>query len=502
MSRASSSDAHQRLDPAPEALPPHLESSLVSASIAEEETVEPMCCDDAMRQVGGLGCLQQWILFACSTTWFLGAMQLQSYVLYAIPLASQESPSYLTVHDGGVPFHYDRAPTDAECANRHLAPLTVNGDDLVAEHTLICEDATKIPMMGSAVFIGQAVGSFIFPAITDYIGRRLGLRIVMSGVVLAGCLAVFSSSYWMYLAAKAMQGFFAGPAGIIAYIYSSEISCGSSSKSMTIVFFNGAFAMGQVLLVLMSACTSNWRIMETVLLGFSCIGALGMWFVYESPLWLASVGRLEDARQVFVSLAKRNGRIPPRAICEEVRKENPGWSFELFQGYHLRHLILTCLIYIALNFGFYGIAAAASEFGNVYINMLVLATGSAVSLFVCTWAYEQIGRRVTNVTSVCASVAFCGIAIMSRGMLRQIFVQVMTLMLNMSLSGIYVYRAELFATSSRGQAGGVVSFLGKVGGAAGTFISVLAPRTALMLLGVMFDTIYLASFTSKFSICI
>jgi len=462
--------------------------AVASPVVSPTATTAPaMSCDEAMRHVGGLGFLQQWILFACSITWFLGAMQLQSYVLFAIPLASQEAPSYLTVHDGGIPMHYRRAPTEAECANRDAAPLTVEGDDLVAEYNLICDDVTKIPMLGSAVFLGQAFGSAVFPAVSDFVGRKLGLRIVMAGVTFAGILAVFSSSFWMYMVAKGLQGFFAGPAGIIAYIYSAEISCGAESKSMTVLFFNGGFAMGQILIVLMSTLTSSWRIMEIITLVFCVIGTISLWFVYESPLWLASVGRLDEARQVFVSLAKMNKKSPPGAIFdEEPQSTEPGCHPELVEGHHVRHLVLSCITYIVLNIGFYGIAAASSEFGNVYVNMLIISFFTVVSFFVCIWGFSNVGKRVTNVFCMSAAIGFCAIAIFTSGGMRQMFVQIMTFAVNVVLSGNYIYRAELFATASRGKAGGIISFLGKIGGASGTFISVLAPSMALVLLGVIY----------------
>jgi len=89
-----------------------------------EEGVDP---EQAMIEVNGYGPFQIFALIVMAMMWGCGAMQMSSYVLFALPLNSADSKNTVTIHMDGMENVLNGAPLPEECAMQHKHPITIEG---------------------------------------------------------------------------------------------------------------------------------------------------------------------------------------------------------------------------------------------------------------------------------------------------------------------------------------------------------------------------------------
>ena len=439
------------------------ENAVLHAERGDNEGVDP---EQAMIEVNGYGPFQMFALVVMAMMWGCGAMQMSSYVLFALPLNSADSKNTVTIHMDGMEIHLNGAPLAEECALQHKHPITIEGDDLIAHFGLICERGHLVPVLGSALFFGGAFGVLLFSWLSDKIGRGLTLRIILVGMVLSNVCAVFAQGIYMYIAAKAFVGLCGISGGAVVYAYFSEVSGGEVAKKGGTNGSNGGYAVGLLFLVGLGMWTQNWRTMEVVICAIGLIICIASFFLPESPRWLVTAGRGEDAREAFAVIARWNGTTAPTKIAVVQKQEKSAedgcrCKVELFTGWSGTHLFFLGGLYLIMNVGYYGFSAASAELGSAYVSLAWVAISGTVAFYVVAECYQRYGKRITNVVCFTSAAFFSMLCIFCSDLPRQIFAGAGLFFVTMVFSGIYQYTNELFTTSMRGSANGVCGFIGK-----------------------------------------
>jgi len=341
------------------------------------------------------------------------------------------------------------------------------GDDLIAHFGLICDRGHLVPVLGSALFFGGAFGVLLFSWLSDKIGRGLTLRIILVGMVLSNVCAVFAQGIYMYIAAKAFVGLCGISGGSVVYAYFSEVSGGEVAKKCGTNGSNGGYAVGLLFLVGLGMWTQNWRTMEVVICAIGLIICIASFFLPESPRWLVTAGRGEDAREAFAVIARWNGTTAPHKIAvvqkQEKSEENAGCrcNVELFSGWSGTHLFFLGGLYLSMNVGYYGFSAASAELGSAFFSLAWVAISGIPAFYFVAECYERYGKRFTNVVCFGSAAIFSMLCIFLSDLPRQICAGLGLFFVTMVFSGIYQYTNDLFTTSMRGSANGVCGFIGK-----------------------------------------
>jgi len=206
----------------------------------------------------------------------------------------------------------------------------------------------------------------------------------------------------------------------------------------------------------------------------------------ESPRWLASRGRYDDADVALTrieDIAARDGKPVPAlpADLPDVVEAKPRIR-ELFRGIYLRRTITVWLMWIGAYFVSYGITAwMPSLFRNVYhlpvqqsltyglINSGIGFTGALAALYLI----EAIGRR----RMFMLSLGGCAAALLSFAFLPQLSavgtLTVTTIgffFLSSTLLSLATYTAEIYPTHLRTLGGGVASAWQRAASMVGTTV--------------------------------
>jgi len=204
----------------------------------------------------------------------------------------------------------------------------------------------EIGAMISIGYAGQALGSLFFGWLGERIGRipTAVITIAIFSVTSLGC--AFAWSYASLLVIRFLQGFGLGGETPVMHAYINEFAKAQGRARFTLVY-QLPFPLG-----LHTAALAGWLIIPT--LGWQwmfVIGAvpavLALWLrrlLPESPRWLASRGRFDEADQVLrgieYEIAQRGGRaLPPIPDDVPPVPRSTTRPADLFKGIYLRRTL-------------------------------------------------------------------------------------------------------------------------------------------------------------------
>ncbi|XP_030649715.1 solute carrier family 22 member 5 [Chanos chanos] len=272
---------------------------------------------------------------------------------------------------------------------------------IVTEWELVCGDEWKVPFASSTMFMGYLFGSLVSGQISDRLGRKKVLFICISTHFLFILIQSFSSSWLIFC----VLYFFVGASQVAQYITAFVLGTEILTKSLRVLFTTlGAFlhyCIGYMLLPLIAFGIRDWRTLLRVLSGITVIYFPLWWFIPESPRWLLSQGRVEEAEAILRDAAKKNKVTAPEVIFKEPKDENELAEMKKFSVLDvLKNSTLRCctfmclLLWMAVNIGYFGLSLNTSNLiGNPFLNCFLSAATEVPAYIVGTWLLKRCPRR-------------------------------------------------------------------------------------------------------------
>ncbi|MCQ2157626.1 MAG: sugar porter family MFS transporter [Bacteroidales bacterium] len=190
---------------------------------------------------------------------------------------------------------------------------------------------SAVELITTAGLIGAIIGALIGGNITDRLGRR---KVLMgSGVVFAvGALwSGLSASTASLIAARLFLGIAIGTSSFSVPLYIAEISP-TKVRGTLVSLFQLMITIGILVsyfsdfIFANDADPSCWRPMFYVGVVPALILLVGMFFMPESPRWLMSRGRLEEAMAVLKKTEGENAQEVSASIAGEIEKDRQNTS--------------------------------------------------------------------------------------------------------------------------------------------------------------------------------
>ncbi len=322
-------------------------------------------------------------------------------------------------------------------------------------------------LFAASSLAGMAIGAFCWGTIADVLGRKRAFTVTLLIFALLSLLGAASPNFWFLLATRFLAGVGLGGCVPVDYAIVAEFTPrkirGRVLAGLDVWWPIGATACG--LTAIAVAPLQSWRVM---LLAMVLPALLTFWVrrsVPESPLYLASQGRNDEARTVIADLVARTGaQVEPWDVTRppRTRRETPAvlarkfreiWRYDWRVTSASWGIAVTVLVlyYAALVWlptilrrqGLGDVAAFAVSTGFTAIGI--------VGVVISAWLVDAVGRKWTIIVSAVvaagAMVAFAAMIGISGA--RLFWILAFGLVIEVTIPAVYCYIPECYPTRLR-----------------------------------------------------
>ncbi|KAJ3528488.1 hypothetical protein NM208_g10175 [Fusarium decemcellulare] len=165
-------------------------------------------------------------------------------------------------------------------------------------------EGALLGLMNSVYPLGKVVSLFVVSYVCDRWGRKLPMLIGLVTCIAFAILQGLSQNLHSFIVARALLGFFTSflsqPSPIIITELAYPTQRGKITAMYNTFFYFGAiFAAWCTYGTFKMESTWSWRIPSILQGALPALQLLGWYFLPESPRWLVSKGRKEEARKVL-----------------------------------------------------------------------------------------------------------------------------------------------------------------------------------------------------------
>ncbi|KAM6906976.1 organic cation/carnitine transporter 2-like isoform 1-T2 [Xenentodon cancila] len=345
---------------------------------------------------------------------------------------------------------------------------------IVSEWDLVCDESWKKPLTSSFFFCGVLTGSFVFGQLSDRYGRKLVMFVTIALQTVATFIQVFSPSWTVFCAVFFVVGMGQISNYVAAFVLGTEIL---GPRVRTIFSTAGVcvfFAVGYMLLPLLAFFIRDWRMLLLSLVLPGCLCMPFWWFIPESPRWLLSQGRVEEAETVIRNAAKKNKIEPPpvifRSLENEVKsdKRRNHNICDLLRTRNIRWISITLwLVWNSLAIAYFALSLnTANLHGNSYFNCFLSAVVE-IPAYILSWVmFRWCSRRLSLFSTLLTGGLLLLLMQLIPGHLIYLAITIEMMgkfAVTLAYSIVYAYSAELYPTVLRNTAVGACSMAARVG---------------------------------------
>lgn len=270
---------------------------------------------------------------------------------------------------------------------------------------------TWLALFNSLNYIGFAAGVVIGSYVSARWGRRMCMFSMSIYALGTATIAVTSSNKHHIMAARVLNYVYVGMELAVVPAYQSEI-VPAPVRGLIVGTYQLSLILGG--LVINSVCLGtstlsgdkSWRIPLGLFYVIPVIIASSIWFVPESPRWLLSKGRVDEARASLVKF--REGSFNEEEIENEFREnqlqlELAGEKGRFFDIFSRKNIKRTALV-VGINFFQQATGQQfASQYGGIYAKQLgtinpfvftlIISLVNASAISIALSSTDRLGRR-------------------------------------------------------------------------------------------------------------
>ncbi|XP_048771044.2 organic cation transporter protein-like isoform X2 [Ostrea edulis] len=346
---------------------------------------------------------------------------------------------------------------------------------------LVCDDRYKTSLAKSMFFVGVLVGALGLGMLSDAIGRKKTLSLSVILMMASSIGLAWAPNYIAFVLIRICVGASTSGVFMTGFVIGVEL-VGPSKRLFAGVVNEIFFAVGLVLLAGVAYGLRDWFWIE-LSLSIPTVIFIAFWCILpESPRWLLSKGRTEEAEEVLRKAAKVNGVQLPEKLFDDDVTDVPETA-ALWNLFTSRVLLIRTLIiffnWMVVSMTYYGLSLNTGNLGgDFYVNFLISGVVEFPAYALCLLLLDRWGRKKCHCSAMLLGgiACLCTIFTISFGgkdlqWLTTTLAMIGKLGSAAAFAVIYVFSAELYPTVVRNAGMGASSCCARIGG-------ILAPYVA------------------------
>ena len=276
--------------------------------------------------------------------------------------------------------------------------------------------------MTAVVFAGSLVGTLFFGYYGDHYGRRPAFLLACALISIFGLATAFATTYASLVGVRFLVGFGVGGLVVPFDVFAEFLP--TSHRGVKLLHIEYFWTAGSLITPLFAYMTleTSWRFF-VVLCAVPCLisGIMGICLVPESPRWLISMGRQDEAKAILRGAAAANGidpdsLFPTNIMLKDEMVESSNF-LDLLSPKWRRATLLCWSVWFCYAIGYYGtILAVTRIFDEDAINdaqnenendaphfnyeaIFVSASAEIFGLIVVIHTIDSLGRIPSQVMS-------------------------------------------------------------------------------------------------------
>ncbi|KAM3961009.1 carcinine transporter-like [Aphomia sociella] len=340
-----------------------------------------------------------------------------------------------------------------------------------SEMEWVCDKNSYQATAQAIFFVGSIVGGFIVGWLADRFGRIPA--IVASNLVgcIGGLTSMFARSFIEFSICRFFMGMAYDNCMIMAYLLVLEYIAPkyrSFLSNMSFALFYGTSATALPWIILMCG---HWKTIALVTSLPMALSILAPFFLPESPRWLLSKGRVDDAIKKILTIGRINKKeISPKIIeqfkmtTNNTKKEENKSVFLLLSRPLLRRTIISvCLLFMCCTIVFDGLVRGIKQLDfDYFLTFSLVSFTELPSMIIAAFVIDHLGRRWMTSIFLFISCLFSIITVTSGGLTSTLFAIIARFAVNMSCSAVTQWTAEMMPVSVRGSGSSMAHICGYV----------------------------------------
>ncbi|MDN5585203.1 MAG: MFS transporter [Brevibacterium aurantiacum] len=345
--------------------------------------------------------------------------------------------------------------------------------------------------IATANLIGMALGAFVWGGIADVIGRKKAFTLTLLVFSIFTVAGAFSPAFGWFILFRFLAGFGLGGCIPVDYALVGEFTP-SRHRGRVLTAMDGWWPIGASLCAFVSAAllgVGDWRFIMLVMIVPALLTVAVRFGIPESPLYLASVGRYDEADAIIAKLVKRTGAevtewthdtavpdrsVPDAAAITSVNARLRAASGQLIQlwQHSAKTTLVSWSLFVSVLLVYY---AALTWLPGILKKQgladqaAFLVTGSMTAVgilgvVVSALIVERFGRKwVLGVSSILAAILLVGAAIFIEASGAELTWSAKAAIIGfgfvvqIAIPTLYTYVSELYPTRLRGSGFGWAS---------------------------------------------
>ncbi|KAJ8026893.1 Organic cation transporter protein [Holothuria leucospilota] len=358
-----------------------------------------------------------------------------------------------------------------KCNDGWVFDKSVYQSTITEDWELVCDKSAVPNVLQSVYLAGFLLGCLLFGYLADKIGRYYTFFMCNGAAAIFTVLSAFSPNAVVYGILRFLIGASSYGSTLTAFVFATEMVLPGQRVYVGVVLWYW-FACGYFVLSALGRYLASWRVFIALTVVPFVFLIPSVLVLTESPRWLLSKKRYQEAEEISKKIAKVNKKEVSSDFLAKLREDNlqpteKATLLDIFRS-PVIFLYLLNLLYnwFVQSFVYYGLSLGTSSLGvNVFIAFCISGAVELPAYTFSIYTMKWLGRKIsTGSLMILAGVACFATIPAPDGPLRVCVAMIGKFAITASFSNIYVHTAEIFPTPLRTLSVGTCSVAARIGG--------------------------------------